>query len=133
MMQSQSDDKPATGTVLARLLADHSPSVAFLLRGHLEDNDEILPTLFLGEVEKWFELACQNRISDPDDFADAIAVTQVLGDVFLSGDDAVRNLIAVGFVEMLLDLTRKDRDCIDELPDSLRSELERMKSWSPKK
>lgn len=131
-MQSRSDGKPAPGAVLAQLLADHSPSVAFLLQGHLEDNDEVLSTLFLGEVERWFESACLNRISAPGEFAEAIAVTQVLGDVFSHGDDVIRNLIAVGFVEMLLNLAWNDSECIDELPDSLRNELERMKSWSPK-
>lgn len=132
-MQSQSDGRSAPGTVLVQRLADHSPFVASLLQGHLEDNDEILPTLFLGEVGKWFEKAYQKRISAPGDFAETIAVVQILEDAFSRGDDAMKNLIAVGFVEMLLNLAREDRDCIDELPDSLRSELERMGSWCPKK
>lgn len=132
MTQAQPDGTTDPGVVLVRRLADISPSVASLLQEHLEDNDEVLPTLFLGEVEKWFERAYRRRESAPETFIEAKAVGRALGDAFSKGDDTTRNFIAVGFVEMLPNQVQEERACIEELPDSLRNELQRMESWSPR-
>ena len=55
------EEHQAAGAELARDLARESPTVAALLRQHLEDNEEMLPTLFLGDMARWYVAAWKHR------------------------------------------------------------------------
>ncbi len=123
----------AQGAQLAEDLARESPAAAALLREHREDNAGVLPTLFLGDLARWFLEACRNRDEDRPRYDEARAVVNLLGWRFANGEEPLRNMIAVGFVEMLPYPGEPERDCVALLPEPLRTERARMESWSSKK
>lgn len=73
-------------------LALQFPDVAHILTEHLSDNDELLPHLFLADVTRYV-LA---------DGRDRIPIVQCFDDAFASEGPEVENLIAVSFVEHLV-------------------------------
>lgn len=123
----------AQGAQLAEDLARESPAAAALLREHREDNAGVLPTLFLGDLARWFLEACRNRDEDRPRYEEAHAVVTLLGRRFANGEEPLRNMIAVGFVEMFPYPGEPERGCVDLLPEPLREERARMESWSPEK
>jgi hypothetical protein len=77
-------------------LVDEFSECRPLLTEHLVDMEgELLPYLLLGDVVRW---ACQQSPSDPDRVS---ALVRWLEHRFEHGDGEVKDLVGVGFVEML--------------------------------
>lgn len=126
------EEHQAAGAELAGDLARESRTVAALLREHWEDNGEMLPTLFLGDLARWYVEAWMNRDDEPQAYEEATRVLRLLGDRFKNGDQTLQNTIAVGFVEMLPYPGEDGRGCVADLPEPLRAERVRMESWTPR-
>jgi hypothetical protein len=85
---------------------------------HLEDNEgEILPHPFMADVERWAESLLADR---RDELA---ALLDALADGVERGDEAVRNLIDVSFVEELPYPDQPNSEIRDLLPAPLRNLL----------
>lgn len=125
------DETLTVGRSLAAQLADASSRVAELLREHIEDNDEVLPTIFLGDVAKWFVEACAARAGQQVDIDEARRVVSILERDFVGASETVTNMIAVGFVEMLPVPNAAGSECVNELPRPLQDEYIRMQNWYP--
>ena len=52
MVETPYEEHQAAGAELATDLARESPAVAALLREHWEDNEEMLPTIFLADLAR---------------------------------------------------------------------------------
>lgn len=77
-------------------LVDSVPDLAPILREHLEDNNgELLPHVFFGDVTRW---AVRQDERDAESI-DALLATLEID--YANGDDAVRELIVVSFLENL--------------------------------
>ncbi len=82
---------------------------------HVEDNEgDILPHVFMAEVERWAETLLADRRNE------LAALLGALAEGFENGDDAVRNLIDVSFVEQLPYPDEANSQLRDLLPDVLR-------------
>ncbi len=85
---------------------------------HLEDNEgEVLPHPFMADVERWAE----TLVADHRD--ELTTLLHALADGVERGDDAVRNLIDVSFVELLPYPDQPNSEIRDLLPAPLRSLL----------
>ena len=73
-------------------LAQRSPDVADILAEHISDNDELLPHVFLADVTRY--VLADGRDRGP--------IVQYLDNAFASEGPEVENLIAVSFVEYLV-------------------------------
>lgn len=72
------------------------PEIRPLLVEHLEEQeDELLPYLLMADIERWAEVESK---SDPEHVA---RLTDWLEARFNSGDNTLKDLIGVGFVEMV--------------------------------
>ena len=104
------------------LLRRVSPDVAALVDEHIEDNDEVLPTLLLADAARWYvEVVTSGLGLD--------AAHRLLDELEASYREAganLRNTIATGFLETLPDPDEKGRGSVDLLPSSLREKLDRM-------
>ena len=73
-----------------------APELKSLLDEHLEGQEgELLPYLFMGDVAAWLDT--ESRVQPQR----VVAIAEWLEREFVAGDFDVRNLIAVGMVEML--------------------------------
>lgn len=116
---------------LVRRLAELSPGVAALVADHVQDNGEVLPTLMLADIARWYAAACQDRDDDPARYAEAGSVARYLAEAFAHAPDELQNTIAVGFVESLIPQDPAAVDFLQQLPGPLRDELRRMIDWRP--
>lgn len=114
------------GARLIRQLAEGLPTVVDMLQEHENDNDEILPTIFLSQVADWYVEAWRSRQSDPNAFAEAERFTARLAASYPEVGPAEQNMIAVGFLEAFPNPGAPDRDCVDSLPGVLRDKREKM-------
>ncbi|RYB94824.1 hypothetical protein EUA93_10965 [Nocardioides oleivorans] len=81
---------------LTNRLVSEASELKLLLDAHLEDQEgEILPYLFMGDVASWLD---EQSRKQPER---ASAIARWLEGEFAEGDFDVRNLIDVGIVEML--------------------------------
>ena len=86
--------------IFCRRLVEDIPELAPILQEHLEDNfDEMLPHVFFGDVTRWVDDALA---SDPQS-APARELLARLDQAATDGDDNVKELIAVSFLENLDD------------------------------
>ena len=115
----------------ARTLGSLSPRVSATLEDHLSYHDGLLPIIFLGELGRWYIDSWRRRDENPEEFSEALMVADAIGGKFTE-DATLEESIAVGFVEMFTDLSEADRPCADTLPQPLKDEYQRMKSWKPK-
>jgi hypothetical protein len=120
-----------SGARLIREFADGLPAVQEILRDHEEDNDEILPTVFLGRISDWYTATWRRREEAPAEFDEAAAFTHRVAARYpqLSTDE--QDMIATGFLEGLPYPSNPGRGCIDALPSVLRDERLEMESWNP--
>ena len=110
-----------TGTDdLARDLGAAAPGLDALHREHLEDYDELLPHVFLGDVTRWLTTGAPGPA--------AASVLAVLERHWTAGDEAVRNAIAVSFLE---NLEPGDAAVRAALGPGLQAELLAIESWMP--
>lgn len=105
------------------------PAVAQLYREHLDDNGELLPTVFLGDVAAWYQSVYRGT---DDQRRSTAEVVNVLDHAFVSGTDTLRNVIATGFLEDLLSPPGDADNVAMSLPPGLREEFDRMRAWRPK-
>ncbi len=92
-------DEAAASTAFLSALIEGVPELEAEWQDHLEFYEGPLPHLFMADVERWAE----RRAIATSDRADAV-LERVLDRVesgFAAGPDAVRNLIAVSFLEHL--------------------------------
>jgi len=87
---------------VARDIADRHPALQALLAEHIADNDELLPHVFFHDVTRWSE-------EEPQDSRELRQLLDQLDVCYRDGDDDVRNLLQVSYIE---DLSRR--------PDILR-------------
>ncbi len=131
MVEIPYEEHQAAGAELAIGLARESQTVAALLREHWEDNEEMLPTIFLGDLARWYVEAWKQRGEEPRAYKEAATVTDRLGSRFKNGDPPLQNTIAVGFVEVLPYPGEDGRGSVEDLPEPLRVERVRMENWTP--
>jgi hypothetical protein len=81
-------------------LAARIPAVQELERGHFEEFGEILPTVFMGAITRLYCEAC--RRDWPGDVDIAFQISAHLETGWERGDESIRDLIMLGFVENLL-------------------------------
>jgi len=72
-------------------LAKQCPDVRELLDDHINDNDELLPHVFFGDVTRWILADRPGRIQ----------VVKFLDQHISGGNSDIENLIAVSFIENL--------------------------------
>jgi len=75
-------------------LVERHPKLKPLLDEHLADNDELLDHDFFGDVVRWAE-------SEQDGSTELSAVLADLDRYWVEGDEDVRNVIGVSFIEPL--------------------------------
>ena len=91
-------------------LVAQRPELQHVLAEHLEDNDGLLPYLFLADVARWLEA----NIADHP--TEASAILGILESAADAADPDLRTLIFAGFVEALTNGT----PVIPSLPRRLR-------------
>jgi len=84
---------------VVRDLAAAFPSLQPLMDGHIDDYDEVLPHVFLGDVHRY--VADTLNGDDDASASDVQGIIDFLEDRFRRGEDTVRELISVSFVELL--------------------------------
>ena len=88
------------------------PLLAGLLKEHIEDYDELLPHVFMGEVSRYVVSYREGR-KQIGDFLD---------ECFRDCGDDIQNLIAVSFVENLVSEDEFERALDGASADALRKE-----------
>jgi hypothetical protein len=122
------DDAPDPhGPPLAEALAASSARAADIVREHIEYYDEVLPTVLLGDVARWYWKELAQRSSEAPAARSAAAV---LGEMYTG--EPMETIIATGFLEGLPRPDEDGRDVVEELPGNLREELRRMEAWRPR-
>ena len=116
---------------LIRKLAQTSPGLSGLVDEHVADNDEILSTLVLSDVARWYSASYAEQGSDPARYTDAQEVVDRLGEAYEESEGDLRNTIAVGLVEAWIPGDKSLPDFYDRLPEPLRREIVKMINWRP--
>jgi hypothetical protein len=114
---------------LIRKLAQTSDGLSELVDEHVADNDEILSTLVLSDIARWYSESYTEQRSDPARYADAQAVVDRLGEAYEESEGDLWNTIAVGLIEALIPGDNSLPDFFDRLPESLRQEMIEMINW----
>jgi hypothetical protein len=123
----ENDDVPINeenGRKVAEAVAATSAAAAQMVREHEAENGEILPTLLLDDVGRWFTTS---GAADEDALRAADAVTKL----YEHGDDDIQTIVVTGFLEAMPHVGEADRDVVEHLSPPLRAELRRMESWKP--
>jgi hypothetical protein len=123
----ENDDVPINeenGRKVAEAVAATSAAAAQMVREHEAENGEILPTLLLDDVGRWFTTS---GAADEDALRAADAVTKL----YEHGDDDIQTIVVTGFLEAMPHVGEADRDVVERLSPPLRAELRRMESWKP--
>jgi hypothetical protein len=131
MDEERQRDRPAVEMVLR--LAQGSPHLSAMVEEHVADNGEILSTLLLSDVARWYLASYTERRDDPARFAEARSVVDRLGRVFESAGGDLANTIAVGFVETLIPDDWSVPGYTEDLPPALAAELVKMINWRPRR
>lgn len=102
-METDFDATDQANDMFCQELVKKVPALAPLLKEHLEDEDgEVLPYMFLGNVAEWAEANAVTRE------VDVVQLLAALNQGLAEGKREVPNLIVVGFVEWLLQDTPLD-------------------------
>ncbi|GAA4797196.1 hypothetical protein GCM10023200_36730 [Actinomycetospora chlora] len=88
-----------TAEVLSRVLVDAGAPTAALAREHAERFGELLPTVLLADLARWYVAAVTGPVTGSRAVADRVAVG--LAEAFRDGDGTTRAVIATGFLETL--------------------------------
>lgn len=114
---------------IASTLRTSSPTAARLVQEHQEYFEEILSTVLLADIGRWYWSAVQQR--DSEDAAEALRATRALAGLYAEGDDEIQTAIATGFLEALPHPDEDGRAVVERLPTVLREQLRRMEDWRP--
>jgi hypothetical protein len=83
-------------SVVERIVSVH-PDLRELLTRHVEESEGLIPYVFMGEVVQWVTLRHASGF-DPD----VATLIKLLEQLYEEGPDDVRDYIATGFVEDML-------------------------------
>lgn len=123
---SPADDSeidPVEARRLGEVLAALAPELDAMLREHLEDNyGEVLGTLYLAEVAKWFTRGGVENVGRRKNVAVALARE------YETGNDYVQTVIVTGFLESLPFPGAAGREVVDLLPPPLLDALAQLES-----
>lgn len=109
---------------LVRRISNKSTALGEMLREHLDDNfGDMLPHVFFGDLVRYVESLYLSPTSDRGDWDTLNEIIRELDVTFARGGVEVRELIAVSFVEDLL-----DSDLVGLFERNLRREAERMRT-----
>lgn len=110
-----------TSHAFVRGLLVQAPELQPLFNEHIEDNDELLPHVFMGDVTRFVVALSANSSSDDISSLASrqtlIKILDFLEEGMQAGDDNVRELISASFLENL--------DQSDENYQSLKSHFGR--------
>lgn len=115
---------PQLALTLARVLVDAGPPTAELVREHADQFDDVLPTVLLAELARWYVAAALGPVAGSRAVADRVVVA--LAEEFRRGDDTMRAVIATGFLDMLPRSGELGHDVVHRLPRRLGRELAAM-------
>lgn len=107
---------PRVSLPLVKAMIDAGPATAELVRAHAEQFGEVLPTVLLADLARWY-VTDANR-------AEAERVATAVARLFGRGDDTMRAVIATGFLEQLPRREEPGREVVRRLPRPLRRELD---------
>jgi hypothetical protein len=113
--------------LITRLLTE-VPALKPLYDEHFALNEELLPYVFLPDLTRFVMDALVS--GDGSQRCDAARVIDVLDEAMASSNEAVVNLVAVGFVESLLGEEALDR-VRPALGPRLAAELLSQEQWRP--
>lgn len=121
-----------TEAVVDRLV-NGFPSIRPLLEEHLTDNfGEVLPHLFLGDVTRYLTRLA-DAVNSPGGGVASAELDRMLAALdteFVNGDEEVRELLVVSFLENLA----RDRGAAQQLRPLLKpglgGELRKLESWT---
>lgn len=130
-MDPVEDDRPTPEEEeFARTLGSLSPRVLAMLEEHLAYNDGLVFIFLLSQLGQWYIESWRRRAESPEEYADARKVAEAIGARFAE-DATLEESIAVGFVEIFVDLPERDQSCAENLPLALKAEYLKMKAWRP--
>lgn len=109
---------------VAELVAEHD-GLEPLLEEHKEDNGEVLPHVFFGDLTQW---VVDQHLSADADPTELVPLLTHLERGMADGTDEVKELIAVSFVENLPYPDEDGADIVDRLGPALTAELETQRS-----
>lgn len=93
------------------------------MREHAEQLGEVLPTVLLADVARWYVTEA--------DRPTAGRVAAAVGRLFGRGDDTMRAVVASGFLEQLPRRDEPCREVMRRLPRPLRRELDALEHPGP--
>jgi hypothetical protein len=128
------DDLPEVDQVeashVARVIAETSPPAAAIVREHTEDNfGEVLPTVLLADIARWWKQAF--GAGDAQALVEADRAVDAIDELYETGDDSLQTIVATGFLEALPSPRAEGREIVERLPPPLREELRQMENWTP--
>jgi DNA-binding PucR family transcriptional regulator len=125
-------DRPApegndgrTAEVLSRVLVDAGAPTAALVREHAEQFGDLLPTVLLADLARWYVAAVTGPVTGSRAVAERVAVG--LAEAFRDGDGTTRAIIATGFLETLPRPGELGGEVAARLPRRLGRELAAMR------
>jgi hypothetical protein len=89
---------PESSIAFCRELAKRFPQLSPLLIEHENDNDEVLPHVFFGDVRRFVE-----EQLDRGDEAQLKPLFEFFEEAYVKGDEPIENVIAVSLLEDLWD------------------------------
>jgi hypothetical protein len=108
-----------TQSSLIEKLVSISPNLEELYREHIDDYDELLPHVFMGEITRnLVEEFSKSTISE-----EALEVLHTIESSFVNGGDSIEELISVSFVENLVGLNPQEDAIRRYLGKALTKEL----------
>lgn len=116
----------ASAAAVAAALRSASPTAARVVDEHRQYFDEILSTVLLADVGRWYRAALAS--GSPDD---AVLAVAALAELYARGDDGIETVIVTGFLEALPHDGEAERWVVERLPTVLREELRKMEDWRP--
>jgi hypothetical protein len=90
---------PSTIACVNKLL-DQVPELRYVYDEHIHDNNELLPHVFLGDVTRY--VVHRVRLGETGPAKPVERILSVLEQYMGSGDEQVKELVSVSFVENLL-------------------------------
>lgn len=85
-----------SGLILVTTLVDAAPELKPLLSEHIQDNDELLPHVFFGDLTRFVQTEVER-----ENFSPVKRILDVLEDAAKSTDPAIRDLLGASFLENL--------------------------------